>query len=86
MVCYSQTIREGHNNMAKRNLGKLVTVWEVLHNVKGPGAYGDGMHTARFYDESRAKAFAANKRCYSGAAEAVKCEVPRDIANRWIIG
>lgn len=72
--------------MAKRILSKLVTVWEVLHNVKGPGAYGDGMHTARFYDESRAKAFAANKRCYSADAAAVKCEVSRDIADRWIIG
>jgi len=74
--------------MAKRNSAdnKIVTVWEVLHNIAGPGAYGDGMHTARFYNETRAKAFAVGKRCYSGEAAAVKCEVPWRIASRWAIG
>jgi hypothetical protein len=72
--------------MAKRNSGKLVTVWEVVHNIAGPGAYGDGIHTARFYNETRAKAYAADKRHYDYPARPVKCDVPSHIADRWTIG
>jgi hypothetical protein len=60
-----------------------VKVWEVLHDVAGPGEYGDGMAVARFRSERDARAFASSQRCYGSPAEAKVTDAPRNVAARW---
>lgn len=64
-------------------MGKLVTVYVVLHDVDYSGPAEDGTDTYRTRDKRAAERFASGRTCYGKPAEVMDQEVSRDTARRW---
>jgi hypothetical protein len=55
----------------------------VLYQIDGAGRMGDGTAWRRFAREEEAAAFARRQSLWGNAAEAVREEVPKHLADRW---
>jgi len=74
---------EGTRGLVRDSM-RTVTVFEVVMDIDGPGAYGDCIQTFRFRTESEARTWATGRTLYGKpCVSVVRVDVPRRLAQRW---